>query len=183
MPLATSLPYGLRDVKITPYTDASATTLAAVTVDLPYSRTFKFTDAEEFQELRGDDQVVTTRGQGPGVEWELENGGLSFEAVKAMYGGTITESGVTPNLKKSYIKKSTDSRPFFKVEGQSISDSGGDVHSVLDRCRATGDLEGEFGDGQFFITGSKGVALPSRIAARTDMVYEFVHNETVTNIT
>ena len=139
----TPLPYGLRDVKITPY--ATATTLGTG-VDLPNARTFSFTEAEDFEELRGDDKVVTVVGKGPGVEWELEAGGISFEAVKTMYGGTITETGTTPNQKKTWAKKATDVRPFFKVEGQAISDSGGDVHCVLDRCRATGDLEGEFGD-------------------------------------
>lgn len=182
MVLATPLPYGLRDVKLTPYTDGAGTTLGEP-IDLPNSRTFSFSEAEEFTELRGDDKVVTTRGQGASVEWDLEAGGLSFEAVKVMVGGTITETGVTPNQKKTFTKKVTDSRPFFKVEGQAISDSGGDLHGVLDRCRCTGNLEGAFGDGEFFLTSGSGVALPSLIAARVDTLYEFVQNETVTAIT
>lgn len=176
------LPYGLRDVKLTPYTSEAATTLGTPSVDLPNSRTFSFSEAEEFSELRGDDKVVTTRGQGAGIEWDLEAGGLSFEAVKVINGGTIAESGVTPNQKKTYTKKVTDSRPFFKAEGQAISDSGGDLHCVLDRCRATGSIEGEFGDGEFFLTAASGVTLPSLISARVDTLYEFVQNETATAI-
>lgn len=183
MPLTTiPLPYGLRDVKITAYTTEAATTLAASSTDLPNSRTFSFSEAEEFVELRGDDKLVTTRGQGAGVEWDLEAGGLPLDALRIMAGGTITETGVTPNQKKTYTKKVTDSRPFFKVEGQAISDSGGDMHCVLDRCRVTGNVEGEFGDGQFFLSAVSGVALPSLIASRTDILYEFVQNETVTAI-
>lgn len=181
MPLATPLPYGLRDVKITPYTTSANTTLGTP-IDLPNSRTFSFSEAEEFTELRGDDKVVTTRGQGASVEWDLEAGGLSFDAVKGMVGGTITETGVTPNIKRTFQKKVTDSRPFFKVEGQAISDSGGDLHCVLDRCRMTGSLEGEFGDGEFFLTSGSGVALPSLQTGREDVLYEFVQNETVTAI-
>lgn len=181
MPLGTALPYGLRDVKLTPYTDGSATTLGTA-VDLPNARTFSFSEAEEFTELRGDDKVVTTRGQGASVEWDLEAGGLSFEALKVMAGGTITESGVTPSVIKTFTKKVTDARPFFKVEGQVISDSGGDVHCVLDRCRVTGNIEGEFSDGEFFLTSGSGVALPSLQTGRVDTIYEFIHNETTTAI-
>ena len=134
----TPLPYGLRDIKITKYTDAAGTTLDTTPIDFPNARTLSFSEAEDFEELRGDDKVITTRGQGASVEWELEGGGLPLEAIVAMYGGTIAESGVTPNTVKTMTKKVTDARPFFQVEGQSISDSGGDVHCVLRRCRATG---------------------------------------------
>lgn len=181
MPLPTALPYGLRDVKITPYTDASATTLGTA-IDLPNGRTFSFSEAEEFTELRGDDKVVTTRGSGASVEWDLEAGGLDFAALKAMVGGTITESGVAPNTVKTFTKKVTDSRPFFQVEGQSISDSGGDVHCVLPRCRVTGNVEGEFSDQNFFLTSGSGVALPSLVTGSEDTLYEFVQNETATPI-
>lgn len=181
MPLATPLPYGLRDVKLTPYASTASTTLGTP-VDLPNARTFSFSEAEEFTELRGDDKVVTTRGQGASVEWDLESGGLSFEAVKILVGGTITESGVAPNTVRTFTKKVTDNRPFFKVEGQAISDSGGDLHCVLDRCRSTGSLEGEFADGEFFLTSGSGVALPSLQTGREDTLYEFVQNESVTAI-
>lgn len=176
------LPYGLRDVKLTAYTSDAATTLAGSSVDLPYARTFSFSEAEEFQELRGDDKLITTRGKGASVEWDLEAGGLSFEALKVMAGGAIVENGTTPNQKKTYTKKVTDTRPFFKVEGQAISDSGGDTHCVLDRCRVTGNIEGEFKDGEFFLSAASGVALPSNISGRTDTIYEFVQNETAVAI-
>lgn len=181
MALGTALPYGLRDIKVTPYTDGAATTLGSP-VDLPNARTLSFSEAEEFTELRGDDKVVTTRGQGASVEWDLEAGGLDFEALKVIAGGTIVESGVAPNTVRTFTKKVTDSRPFFQVEGQVISDSGGDVHCVLDRCRVTGNIEGEFSDGNFFLTSGSGVALPSLQTGRVDTIYEFVQNETATPI-
>jgi hypothetical protein len=181
MPLPTALPYGLRDVKITPYTTPAATVLGTA-VDLPNARTFSFSEAEEFTELRGDDKVVTTRGSGASVEWDLEAGGLSFEALKVIAGGTIVESGVTPNIVKTFTKKVTDARPFFQVEGQVISDSGGDVHCVLPRCRATGNIEGEFSDQNFFLTSGSGAALPSLVTGEEDILYEFVQNESATAI-
>jgi hypothetical protein len=181
MPLTViPIPYGIRDIKVTGYTTAAADVLATPSVDLPYARTLSWTETEDFEELRGDDTIITTKGKGPEVEWELEGGGISFEALKVMDGGTITTTGVAPNQKKVYSKLSTDSKPFFKIEGQVISDSGGDVHLVMDKCRASGDFEGEFTDGEFFLTALSGVALGSSIATRLGILYEFVQNETAT---
>jgi len=180
MPLTTvPLPYGLRDIRVTPYTTDAATILGTG-LDLPYARTLSFSAAEEFEELRGDDKVITTRGSGESVDWELEAGGYSFEAVRTMYGGTITETGTTPAQKKQLVRKITDSRPFFKCEGQAISDSGGDFHVELLKCRATGELEGELSDGAFWLTAASGVALPSTVTADVDTVYKITQNETAT---
>jgi hypothetical protein len=176
-----ALPYGLRDVKLTPYTNA--TTLALASIDLPNSRTFSFEEAEEFQELRGDDQVVATRGSGASVSWDLEAGGISLEAYQVLNGGTLTSTGVDPDLVKTYSKKSTDSRPEFKVEGQAISEAGGDFHVVLYRCKATGSLTGELSDGAFWLTKASGKAMPSRIVGDEEALYDFVQNSATTAIT
>jgi len=172
------LPYGIRDIKVTAYTDAVGTTLAAASVDLPNGRTLTFSEAEDFEELRGDDKVITLRGKGPSVKWDLEGGGVSFEAVAVMYGGLNATSGTTPEQVKTFTKKSTDTRPYFKIEGQAISDSGGDVHCIIYKCRCDGDLKGTFGDGAFFMTGASGMAIGATLSGKTDVIYEFVHNET-----
>jgi hypothetical protein len=183
MPLTTiPIPYGLRDVKLTPYTTAAGDVLAGSTIDFPYSRTLTFSEAEDFEELRGDDKVITVRGKGASVDWELEGGGISLESVAAMYGGTVTTSGTTPAQVKTYKKKVTDTRPFFKLEGQAISDSGGDFHAVLYKCRATGELEGELGDGAFWLTSASGTVIPATVVGNVDTLYDLVHNETAVAI-
>lgn len=183
MPITnTPLPYGLRDVKLTAFSDAAGTILGTTSVDLPNSRTVSFTDTEEFQSLRGDDRVVATHGSGAVVTWDMEAGGLSFEAFKIMAGGTITETGATPAMTKVFSKKITDQRPYFQIEGQAISDSGGDVHIVLYRCKATGDLAGEFSDGAFFLTSASGEALAMPTGANADSIYDFIQNETAVAI-
>lgn len=167
---ATPLPYGLRDVKVFPLSGE----VAGDGVDLPVARTFSFSEAEDFEELRGDDAVVAVRGKGASVNWELESGGVPFEAMKTMFGGTITESGVTPNQTKRWRKNQNDSRPYFKTEGKALSDSGGDFHVVLYRCRCTGELSGEMSDGSFWLTGASGRA----IGRESDgLLYDFVQNE------
>lgn len=176
------LPYGLRDVKLTPYTDATATTLAGSSLDLPNSQTFSFTESEDFETLRGDDRDIASHGKGASVDWELAAGGISMEAYAAMAGGTVTTTGVTPNQVKRYRKLITDSRPYFKVEGQSISDSGGDFHTIVYRCKVTGDITGSQEDGKFWITGTKGKGYASLIPASLDAVYDFIQNETTSAI-
>lgn len=175
-----SLPYGLRDVKITPYTDAAGTVLAEASIDLPVARTLSFTDTEEFEQLRGDDRVAAEHGNGAQVEWELESGGLPFAAFKAMAGGTITETGTEGTSKRVFSKKVTDQRPYFRIEGQIISDSGGDLHAVIYRAKATGELSGEFSDGSFFLTSASGVGHAVVSGEHADKLYDFVQNEVVT---
>ncbi len=80
MPLTTiPLPFGCRDIKLFPISDAG---VVGAAVDLPNSRTLSFSEAEDFEELRGDDKVITRRGSGASVEWELESGGISLDAWK-----------------------------------------------------------------------------------------------------
>lgn len=174
---ATALPYGLRDVRVSPI---DASNVVGTSVDLPNSRTFSFEENEDFEELRGDDRVVANRGQGPTVGWELEGGGISLEAYVVINGGAIVTTGVTPNIKKTYTKLSTDSKPRFKVEGQAISEAGGDFHVVLYNCKATDGVEGELSDGSFWLTGASGTAIGDPVSNK---VYDFVHNESVTTIT
>lgn len=153
-----TLPFGLRDVKLTPIDDAGTLGTA---VDLPASLTFSFSEAEEFETARGDDGTVAIRGKGPLVNWSLESTGISLAAWKVLVGGTVTSSGTTPALKKALLKKGTDVRPYFLVEGQMISDSGGDVHGTVYKCRATGDLSADFNDGEFAHTSIDGQGIPN----------------------
>jgi hypothetical protein len=185
MTLPTSLPFGLRDIKIIPYTDLTATVLASAMVDLPYARTLSFSEAEDFEELRGDDQLVTSHGSGPSVEWELESGGISLEAWAALTGGTVVVSGVAPAVVKTFRKKVTDQKPFFALIGQSISDSGGDMHCIIYRARVTDNLEGEFADQSFFLTSGSGMGFGSWRTAPADeygTVYDFVQHQAITAI-
>lgn len=177
-----ALPFGFRDVKTTSYTDAGYTTLAGSSTDFPNGRTLSFSEAEDFEELRGDDKLVAIRGKGASVDWDLESGGISIAAYKSINGGSSATTGVTPNQITTYTKKVTDVRPYFKAEGQAISDSGGDFHTVLYKCRASGSVEGELADGTFWLTKASGTVLPATLTGEVDTLYKFVLNETATAI-
>lgn len=177
-----ALPYGLRDVKVGLLDPV--TQLPTVLVDLPNGQTFDFSDSEDFEELRGDDRVVAKRGQGTEVEFEIDSGGISLEAYVILSGGTLTLAGTGTNTSKKYTKKVTDQRPDFWAEGQAMSESGGDFHCVLPRCKCDDSLEGSLEDGSFWVTAASGTAYASIAtdAAWKDVVYQFVQNEQATAI-
>lgn len=170
------LPYGLRDVKLYPL---GAGDVPGTSVDLPNSKTFQFTESESFTDLRGDDALVATHGQGPEVAWTIDGGGVALEIIKTVYGGTITETGVTPNQVKTYTKSIYNTRPYFQAIGQAISDSGGDFHIVVYKCKATGELSGSMADGQFFSPSMKGKGLGNA----SGLLWSFVQDESVVALT
>jgi hypothetical protein len=170
----TPLPYGMRDVKIYPL--SSLDVPAGTGIDLPNSRTMQFAEAEAFTDLRGADSLVATHGNGPEVNWTIDGGGVSLEIVKAIYGGTIVETGVTPSGVKTITKTKTDVRPYFQAIGQAISDSGGDFWITIYKCKATGDLSVNLQEGQFTLTNTKGKGL----ANSSGNLWAFVQHETAT---
>jgi hypothetical protein len=176
MPIsATSLPYGLREVKVYPLDAVDA---FGTGVKLPNSQTFSFSEAEEFTELRGDDALIAIRGKGPKIEWSLESGGIAMAAAVVMVGGTVTLTGVTPNQVRKHAKLGTDVRPYFGVEGRAISDSGGDFHGKVYKCRLSESFEGTLADGEFWVSSASGQGLPNL----NGNLYDLVQNETATAV-
>lgn len=180
-PLSEALPYGVRDLKLTPYIDTAGKILGTVSYDLPNMQTLSFSETEEFQELRGDDRIVATRGQGAQVEWSLEAGGISLRAWAIFTGGEVIESGIAPNRSITMRKKGSDNRAYFRIDGQSVSDSGGDVRAVIYRAKCNDNIEGEFADGEFFVTSASGIGLPL-VDDANDLLYDLVQNESKTSI-
>lgn len=176
-PVNDALPYGVRDLKFTQYLDALGTVLSTVSVDLPYIQTLNFTEAEEYTELRGDDKLITTRGRGAQVNWDLESGGLSIPGWAVVTGGSVIERGLTPDREIELQKRATATRPWFRIDGKIISDSGGDVLVRIYRCRANGDISAGFTDGEFQTTSVSGVGYPLLDDAN-DLLYSIFRRET-----
>jgi hypothetical protein len=174
--LGNTLPFGLRDVKLWPL---DATGARGTAVDLPASQTFSFKETTSSAQLQGDDVIMASHTYNPVVEWELDAGGYSLEAYAVLAGGTVTSSGTTPAQVKTWSKLTSDDRPYFEVEGQAISDSGGDMHCVVYRCKCDGDLDGKFDNGNFAITKATGKGY-GRLD--NEKLYDFVQNEGVTPI-
>lgn len=175
--LNTSLPYGARDLKLTMYSDALGTVLGNVSVDLPYLQHLNFTEAEEFTELRGDDKTITTRGKGSTVNWDIEAGGLSSNAWAVFTGGSVIQVSAEVGKRVFELqKRSTTARPWFRIDGKIISDSGGDILVRIYRCRANADITSNFQDGEFATTAVTGVGYPLLDDAN-DLLYSIFHRE------
>lgn len=182
MPWDKALPFGIRQTKITPYTTPQAVTLGTGAL-YGNARTLSFEEAEDYEELRGDDKVIAIVGLGATVEWEMENGGIDVIAFKTINGGASVTTGTTPAQVTTYTKKVTDARPYFQAEGRAVSDLGGDFNVRLIRCRASEGVTGELADGAFWLSGASGVALPALLTGKVDVLYEFVLNETAVPLT
>lgn len=145
-------PYGLRRVWITPYTDTDGTILGDTSYRLPLAQTLAFTETEDFDTLNGDDKsAVAIQGKGATVDGSLEAGGLDLQCFSIISGATLTESGTGATLKRVVRKKGSDARPYFRVEGQVISNGGGDNVARIFRCKANGKIQADMKYGTFMI--------------------------------
>ena len=180
-PVSDALPYGVRDCKITQYADSGGTALGTTSVDVPIMQHLNFTEAEEFTELRGDDRVITTRGKGSEVHGDIESGGLPIGVWAVITGGSVVSTGLSPNRIIELQKRATTARPFWRVDGKIISDSGGDILVRIYRCRANGDIQANFQDGDFQTSQIAFVGLPL-MDDTNDLIYSIFRRETSTNI-
>lgn len=175
---ATGLPYGLRDVKVASLSPAG---VLGTLVDLPNAQTLEFTETTSSQELRGDDQIVAQRTAVDAVEWTLASGGINFEAMKVIAGGTITQTGTTPNIQKRWRRMGGEGYPDFYAEGQAMSESGGDHHTVIHRAKAT-TISGTHQDQEFWVSNAEGNGIATIEAENIGAVWDMVQNESPTDI-
>lgn len=172
------LPYGLRDVKVAALDNAG---VKGTLVDLPAAQTLEFTEETASQVLRGDDAVIAQRVTIDSVSWSLDSGGISLEAYTVIAGGLVSSTGSTPNVVKKWRRMGTDAYPDFYMEGQSLSESAGDDHIVLHRCKAT-QISGTRQDQEFWISHAEGNAIATLTVANVGAVWDMIANETVTPI-
>ena len=171
MPLTSSTkPFGLRQITLVPLPSGTAVALAA-------AQTLSFSEALTSGELRGNDAVQAIAAITDKIEWSLEAGGISFDAIKVMTGRTIAASGTTPNQKNTITIAAGDTMPYFKIYGKIVNDDGSDIHVLLQKCKLTGGLEGEFKEGEFYIQSCEGVAI-----SNGTKIADIVHNETATTV-
>lgn len=171
-----ALPYGLRQLMLTPYTDAQGTALGNTSYPLPVAMTLGFSETEQYDELRGDDVLVAVHGRGPQVDWSLEAGGMDITCWSLLSGGSVIEEGVAPNRVTRMRKSGDDQRPYVRIDGRAISDSGGDMKSRIYRCKANGRLQADLRGGAFQTSRIDGVGLPM-VGDGGRWLYEFVRSE------
>jgi hypothetical protein len=171
-----ALPYGIRQIVLTPYLDAQGTQLADVSYPLPVAMTLGFSETEQYDELRGDDILVAVHGRGPQVDWSLESGGLPITPWSIISGAMVIEEGTAPNRVTRLRKSGNDLRPYFRIDGRVISDSGGNIVARIYRCKANGRLQADQRGGAFQTSRIDGVGLPMQ-GDEGRWLYEIIRNE------
>jgi hypothetical protein len=171
-----ALPYGLRQIRLTPYTDAQGTVLSNTSYPLPVAMTLGFSETEQYDELRGDDVLVAVHGRGAQVDWSLEAGGISITAWSIVSGALVIEEGVAPTRKTRLRKSGDDTRPYFRIDGRAISDSGGSMLTRIYRAKANGRLQADLRGGSFQTSRVDGVGLPM-VGDANRWLYEFIRQE------
>lgn len=168
------LPYGLRDVKVATLDNAG---VKGTLVDLPNAQTLEFEEATTTQTLRGDDTTVASRTSVDAVDWTLEAGGISFEAMVVMAGGTVSSTGTTPAVVKTWVRLGSDTYPDFYVSGLALSESGGDHVTKIHRAKAS-KISGSHTDGEFWVSHAEGTGIATLTAADVGKVWTMQADET-----
>ena len=165
------IPFGLRDVKLTPLPSGTG-------ADLPRVRSVEVSLTSDNTELTGDDTTVAVRVFNLRVEGSIEAGGINPAAVAIMVGGTVTSTGSTPNAKKTIAIGSATNAGYFKLEGQVIADDGGDFHILVYKAKVTTGPTWTFTGGEFTLT----TADFTGVADDDDKIIDLVWNETATAV-
>ena len=150
--------------------DAIAVRLSAVSSQL----------AQGFDEVRGKiSELEAAVASGGSADFSAVNAALDTVAGQAqslddIVPDTVVETGTTPSRVVTLRKCSDDLRPYFRIDGQIMSDSGGDVTAVVYRAKCNGDISGQFGDGKFFVTSANGIGLA---VPGSRLLYDIVQHE------
>lgn len=140
LPHVTKL-FSIVDCKITVLTAdpvGGSATYAATSVDIPGIQELAISGSIQSKTLRGDNTLLDTASYIDGVTGSAKHGLLSLDALAAMLGGTVTDSGTTPAQKSVWELTSSSALTYFKIEGVTppggSSLIAGDVHVTLHKC-------------------------------------------------
>ena len=175
----------LSDIKIAKMLtdDGTATTYGAL-VDMPGAMKITLSPKADSKQLRGDSVLVDVYTKITEVEIDVECSMFNLDVLPILIGGTVTDTGTTPNqVTKFSLGAANTTPPFFKIEGQwtYVNIGTGDAHVVLYKCKVTDAPSFEINDasGNFGTLKFKGLALPTTFNGNW---YDLILNETATAI-
>lgn len=91
------------------------------------------------RELRGDGGVIQSSTAKGSTKFTLRVGGIQPTAIADLFGLYTWQQGSSPNLKRVLRARDGASRPYFKLEGQSINNDQGDSHLIAWKCQVDGE--------------------------------------------
>ena len=167
-----SKPFGLNQVRIT-------NTAGDTQAILDASQTLSFAERVVSAELMGSDQIVSVSSRSVGVEWSLEEGGIPLQAYAIMTGRTLVSSGTTPGIVYTLSGAGAECFPYFKIYGKALGEGcTEDIHCKILKAKITGNIEGEFSEGEFLVTSCSGIGVNDS----TGYAFHFVSHETAEDL-
>ncbi|MCR4398934.1 MAG: phage tail protein [Firmicutes bacterium] len=168
----------LKDCRIAALTDDSgAEPTYGTSVDLPGIQTLELTPEMDVKTLEGDGEILDVYSKVRLVGFTWNSAKIPLDALAVLLGGTVTESGTTPNQKAVY-SLGDENPQWFKIEGQAVyvEDGLGDVHVTLYKCKCTGGAAFSLGT-DFAVLKATGQAIR---AASNRKLLDVTFNETET---
>lgn len=105
-------------------------------VQLVGAKEFQLTGTINLKQLRGDNQLLAVDGTPGDLVLKIKHAKLNIDALAILEGGTVTDSGVSPNQVTTYDYFGGTNLTQFKLECQNVAvdTPGGDLHFILWKC-------------------------------------------------
>lgn len=158
-------PFGLRELKITNADGSGA-------LALPVALIMHVTPRIVAAEFAAEGVVVGASAVLAAVDWEIEAGGISLDALAKLVGDSAAAAGSAPNRSLTLSADAGVLFPYVRVYGRAVGEGSDDIHCKLWRCKLTS-IEGTFRVGEFWVTSAAGVAVQSASG-----LWDFVQHET-----
>lgn len=135
--------FGVNDAKIAKLTadPAGGTATYGSSVDVPGIKSVTISGEINTVDLRGDHSLLDSDSTLQNITLTFEYAKLSLDALVVWLGGTVTDSGTTPDQIAKLALLGTDTllANNWKFEAKTVSADtvGGDVHLVLYKCKLT----------------------------------------------
>lgn len=174
----------LNDVKVYPLTadPAGGSPTYGTGVDIPGILRLNISPDVAEQKLLGDGKVLATDTKITSMAVDFEHSKVSLDAAKIMIGGTVTDTGTTPNQKTTFAHKGADVGQEFKLEGKiSSPDLGiGSITLILYRIKiGKYTLGAQDSNGGYVTISASGTAMA---LLSNDNMFDIVENETAADL-
>ena len=178
-------PLGLADVKIAQMLTDPVGGIATYgpSWDVPGGQSISFTPDFLEKELRGDNKVLDQYSKVQSISGSCKHAKISLALQAIFMGGTISDSGVTPNEKRTLTVLGSDKPSYFRMEGlvdyRGGEALGGDFHIVLTKVKIV-KFQTEFQSEDYATVSFDFKGIPRDA---DDVLYTMEENETLTPLT
>lgn len=176
----TSKLFAVQDAKIAKLTSdpSGGSPVFATSIDVPGIKSVEVSFEINNVELRGDNTRLDSDSVLGGISVSFEHAKVSLDVLAAMIGGTVTDSGTTPNQVATLSRLSTDAFNYFKLEAKTptngVDFSGGDAHLIIWKLKLT-DYSIGFAEEDYYTF--EGEASGSTLLSN-NKIFDIVLNET-----